>query len=67
MKINRYCAGYYRAHDGDLELTIERRDDLDGWLVSALWDAHMYSDPIPTYKMAKIVAQDIINNVRSAA
>lgn len=63
MKLRRICAGYYDVTQGDLELTIEYRKDLKGWIVSALWDVYLYSDIIPTYKKAKKTAQDIINHV----
>ena len=66
IKIKRVCSGHYYATDGDLELAIDRRDDLHGWIVSACWDAYLYTDPIPTYREAKRTAQDIIDHVRAA-
>lgn len=48
MQTKRHCSGSYEVWSGDLAVTIQRRDDLDGWIAAAQWDRHLYTDPVPT-------------------
>lgn len=66
LKIKRYSAGSYELGAGGFDpslhyiVTIQRRDDLNGWIAAARWDRFLYSDPLPTFREAKKCAADMI-------
>ncbi len=56
FKTKRVCAGRYEVTDGENTVTLDRRDDLNGWIASANWDRYRYTDPLPTKAAAKFNA-----------
>jgi hypothetical protein len=48
-------------------VTIERRDDLGGWMAIAQWDRHLYTDAVPTKARAKLCAIEMIEDAADAA
>jgi hypothetical protein len=70
MKTKRKFAGYYvvehKVDEADYyQVDVEYRPDLQGWIAAALWDRHLYTDPIPTKRdavyNARIMIEDAIN------
>ena len=63
MRIKRHFAGYYTVTNQKTgrSVTVERRDDLDGWLASADWTFNYYTDPVATYRDAKAAAVEMLS------
>lgn len=64
--VKRISAGHYTVGnavlDGGYVVDIKRRSDLRGWVASALWDRHLYTDAVPTLWDAKRNARSMIED-----
>lgn len=59
----RVCAGYYTVStpaDPTLIVTLERREDLGGWMAISYWDRHLYTDVLASKALAKLNAIQMI-------
>lgn len=69
-RTRRVSSGYYEVStpaDPSLKVTIDRRDDLGGWMAIASWDRNLYTDVVPTKAAAKFNAINMIESAASAA
>ena len=65
-KITRLCPGRYTVTYGDYVVAISRIDNLNHeygtWVVSAVWDTSIHSDPIVYLADAKQCAREMIDD-----
>jgi hypothetical protein len=62
-RTRRVCSGRYEVStpaDPALTVTLDRRDDLGGWMAISGWDRHLYTDVVPTKAAAKFNAISMI-------
>jgi len=67
-RTRRLCSGRYEVAtpaDPSLTVTLDRRDDLGGWMAIANWDRHLYTDAVPTKAAAKFNAVQMIEAAAS--
>ena len=64
-RTERVCAGMYKVStpaDPALTVTLERRDDLGGWMAMAAWDRYLYTDVLASKAAAKFNAIRMIED-----
>ncbi len=62
-RTRRVCAGYYTVStpaDPTLIVTLERREDLGGWMAVSHWDRNLYTDVLASKALAKLNAIQMI-------
>ncbi|MEE9159981.1 MAG: hypothetical protein V3U60_16550 [Gammaproteobacteria bacterium] len=61
FKTSRCFSGLYEVTNGVRIVTVERRDDLRGWIAAAGWDGHLYTDAVPTKRLAVFNAHRMLH------
>jgi len=63
MQIKRICPGYYEASMNGNTVSINQREDGSGWHVvddNNIWN---HSDVLPTYKVSKMIALEMLERI----